>query len=68
MAAGVLGGLAVGAIAAGAAGAYYPPYPAYGPGYAPGYGPAYGGCYLQRQPMFDGYGNFVGYRRFRVCN
>ncbi len=53
VAAGVLGGLAVGAIAASA-------YP-YGP-----YG-GYGGCYLQNQPIYNGWGQFVGYRPVRVC-
>ncbi|WP_051952967.1 hypothetical protein [Methylocapsa aurea] len=54
VAAGILGGLALGAVA----GAAYP----YG-----GYAPAYGGCYMQNQPAYDGWGNFVGYRPVRVC-
>jgi hypothetical protein len=55
----VAGGLALGSLAASAAypGGYYP----YG-GY---YGPA--GCYLQRQPAYDEWGQFVGYRPVRVC-
>ncbi len=61
------GGLALGAIAAGA-------YGAYGPGYGYGYGyPAYGygaygggGCW-QRQPVYDAYGYFRGYRPVAVC-
>jgi hypothetical protein len=53
VAAGLLGGLAVGAIA----GSAYP----YGP-----YG-GYGGCYLQNQPVYNGWGQFVGYRPVRVC-
>ena len=28
----------------------------------------YAGCYFTRQPVVDGYGNIVGYRRIRVCN
>lgn len=28
----------------------------------------YSGCYFTRQPVVDGYGNIVGYRRIRVCN
>lgn len=28
----------------------------------------YGDCYLARQPVYDPYGNFVGYRRVQVCN
>ena len=66
IAAGVVGGLALGAIAGSAAAA-----PAYGYGY-PAYGPppepVYGGCYLTRQASYDPYGNFVGYRRVRVCD
>jgi hypothetical protein len=69
VAAGVIGGLAVGALAAGAANAYYPPaypgYPAYGPAYGPVYG---GGCYIQRQPVFGPYGQFLGYHRVRMCD
>lgn len=32
--------------------------------------PAYGydGCYLASQPVYDRYGNFIGYRRVQVCN
>lgn len=62
----VVGGLAAGAIIAGAAGAYgpYGPY-GYGPGYY-AYGPGYGpGCYFQRQRVWDGYG--WTWRRVRVC-
>jgi hypothetical protein len=60
VAAGVVGGLALGAIAAGAAGAYG------GPGYGYGYG-AYGApsC-IANQPIYDGWGNFRGYRRVYV--
>jgi hypothetical protein len=50
-AAGVIGGLALGAIAAGAAGG--------------GYGYGYG-C-VANQPVYDPYGNFVGYQRVRVA-
>lgn len=53
VAAGVLGGLALGAVAASAY-----PYGAYG---------EYGGCYLQSQPIYNGWGQFVGYRPIRVC-
>jgi hypothetical protein len=53
LAAGLIGGLAVGAIA----GSAYP-YGAYG---------GYGGCYLQSQPVYNGWGQFVGYRPVRVC-
>jgi hypothetical protein len=50
-----IGGVAAG-LALGAAGASTPYY----------YG--YSGCYFTRQPVVDGYGNIVGYRRIRVCN
>ena len=67
IAAGVVGGLALGAIAGSAASAA----PGYGYGYGyPAYAapaPAYGGCYIQRQATYDPYGNFAGYRRIRVC-
>jgi hypothetical protein len=58
VAAGVIGGLAAGAIIGSAARPYYG-YPAYAPE---------GGCYLARRPTYDGYGNFIGYRRMRVCD
>jgi hypothetical protein len=47
---GLIGGLAVGALAAGAAA-----------------GP-YGDCYVTRQPVYDDYGNFMGYRPAQVCD
>jgi hypothetical protein len=52
-AAGLVGGLAVGALAAGAYG--------YGYGY-----PAYGGSCVSNQPVYDSWGNFLGYRRVFV--
>lgn len=58
VAAGVIGGLAAGAIIAGSR-----PY-GYGPAYA--YGPGPGPC-VRRRAVYDGYGNFVGYRPVRVC-
>ena len=52
-AAGAVGGLALGALAAGA--------------YNGGYGYGYGyGC-VARQPVYDDWGNFVGYRRVRTA-
>lgn len=78
IAAGVLGGLAAGAIIGGAFGPRYygPGYGYYGPGYgyggyAPayygGYAPAYdGGCYLRRERFWDGYAWRV--RRVQVCD
>lgn len=61
VAAGVIAGAAVGALAAGAV-APYPYY--YGPPVAYAPAPA---CWFQRQPVFDYYGRVVGYRRVRVC-
>jgi hypothetical protein len=54
VAAGVLGGVALGALA----GSAY----AYGPAFY-----SYGGCYWQNQPAYDGWGNFVGYQPVEVC-
>ena len=68
VAAGVVGGLALGALAAGATNGYgygygYG-YPAYGAGYyAPVYGPS---CYLTRERVWNGY-TWVN-RRVRVCD
>ncbi|MBV9557377.1 MAG: hypothetical protein JO254_09875 [Pseudolabrys sp.] len=63
IAAGVIGGLAAGAIIGSAARPYY-----YGPGYGY-YGPAayaYGpGCYWHRERFWDGWGWRI--RRVRVC-
>lgn len=73
----LFGGLAAGAvlggvIAGGARG--YAPRPVYG-----GY-PAYDGeevyeapvvaprCFIDRQPAYNSWGDFVGYRRVRVCD
>jgi len=69
IAAGVIGGLAAGAIIGGALAAprYYGPYGYYGPGpyyYGAGYpGP---GCYVQRQRVWDGFMWRV--RRVEVCS
>jgi hypothetical protein len=54
-AAGLIGGLALGAAAANAN--------------QPGYyaAPAYGGCWIERRPVYDQWGNFIGRRRIRVC-
>ena len=60
LAAGIIGGLALGAIAAGSAQA--------APGY---YGPqrVYGGeCWMERREVTNSWGDVVGYRRIRVCN
>lgn len=64
VAAGVIGGLAAGALIGSAIAA--PPY--YGPGYYYGPGPAYYGphCWWERQRVWDGWGWRV--RRVRVCD
>jgi len=61
VAAGIIGGLAAGALIAGAANAYAPYY-----GYGPYYG-AYAGppCHIRRERVWDGYGWY--WRRVRVC-
>lgn len=65
VAAGVIGGLALGAVAAHAA---RPRYYAPSHSYEADYAPAYGGCFKQAQPVYDNWGNFAGYRKIRVCN
>jgi hypothetical protein len=64
VAAGVLGGLAAGAIIGSATHPY-----GYGPGYY-GYAPepVYNPCYRERRPVYDANGYFAGYRVVRVCN
>lgn len=64
VAAGVLGGLAAGAIIGSAV------RPAYGYGYGYGYpARAYGPpCARVRRPVYDAYGSFAGYRLTRVCD
>lgn len=74
--AGVIGGLALGAIAASASRRAY----AYDAGYGHGYAPVYGGgyaysnydgygaqCFIQKQRVYDDWGNYVGKRKVRVC-
>ncbi|MDF2115701.1 hypothetical protein PY365_08980 [Roseiarcaceae bacterium H3SJ34-1] len=55
------GGLAVGllgaAIVGGAIAASQPAYAA----------PVYGGCELRRQPVYNRFGDVIGFRRVRVC-
>ncbi|MCW2284361.1 hypothetical protein M2323_002090 [Rhodoblastus acidophilus] len=54
IAAGILGGAMIGAAAANAA----PPAPVYYD--APE-------CWMERRPMYDEFGNYIGRRRVRVC-
>ena len=62
IAAGVIGGLAAGAIIGGAAasGGYYGPAPVYYGAYGPG-----PGCVIRRERVWDGYGWRM--QRVRVC-
>lgn len=66
VAAGIIGGLALGALAAGSARAqtrtYYVPAPVYVPSYS------YGGCYDIEKPMYNRWGEFRGYRLVTVCD
>jgi len=69
IAAGVLGGLAVGALIAGSRPAYasgpvYVADPYYSPYAYPAYQPY---CYRTWQPVYDAWGRHVGDRRVRVC-
>ncbi|MDF2118735.1 hypothetical protein PY365_24495 [Roseiarcaceae bacterium H3SJ34-1] len=52
----------LGAAAAASAQPNYYPAPAYGYG-----GPYYGGCYWERRPVFDAWGNPRGTHPFQVC-
>lgn len=65
IAAGVIGGIAAGAIIGSAASQrnYYN-----GPSYVePSYAPVYSSCRVEREQVVDQYGR-VGYRRIRVCD
>jgi hypothetical protein len=66
VAAGIIGGLALGALAASSARAqtrtYYAPAPAYVPSYS------YGGCYDMEKPVYNRWGEFRGYRLVTVCD
>lgn len=72
--AGIIGGLAAGAIIGGAIANSGPGYYGPAPGYVAyeGYGAPYPmecpGGYWARRPRYDGYGNFVGWSRPRfIC-
>ncbi len=64
VAAGVIGGLAVGAIIGSQVNRGYYGGPGY---YESGYQPGYRECHTERQAIEDGYGN-VHMRRVRVCD
>jgi hypothetical protein len=64
IAAGVVGGLAAGAIIGSQANRSYYNGPAY---VEPSYAPVYGACHIERQEVEDGYGR-VRIRRVRVCD
>ncbi len=58
LAAGVVGGLALGGAIASSNQGYYGPAPVY----------SGGECWMERRPVVDYYGNVIRYRRIRVCN
>jgi hypothetical protein len=60
-----IGGFALGAIAGGALAQPAPQPPVYYGG--PAYAPVYGRCWRERRPVFDEYGDVIGFRRQRVC-
>jgi hypothetical protein len=64
VAAGIVGGLAVGAIIGSQANRDYYGGPGY---YESGYQPVYGDCHTERQQVVDQYGNYR-MRRVRVCD
>ncbi len=64
VAAGVIGGLAVGAVIGSQVNRGYYGGPGY---YESGYQPGYRECHTERQAIEDGYGN-VRMRRVRVCD
>ena len=51
------GGLAIGALAGGA----------FAGGYSGGYGGGYG-CWIDSRPVYNHWGDIIGYRRVRVCD
>jgi hypothetical protein len=63
VAAGVVGGLAAGAIIGSAASRNYYAGPAY---VEPSYAPVYGACHIEREQVVDAYG-YARVRRVRVC-
>jgi hypothetical protein len=64
IAAGVIGGLAVGAVVGSQVNRGYYGGPGY---YDNGYQPVYGACHTERQEFEDAYGR-IGVRRVRVCD
>jgi hypothetical protein len=68
IAAGIIGGLALGALAAGAARANTRTYYAPAPAYVPSYSYSYGGCYDVEKPVYNRWGEFRGYRLVTVCD
>jgi hypothetical protein len=64
IAAGVVGGLAAGAIIGSAASRNYYAGPAY---VEPSYAPVYGACHIEREQVVDAYG-YARIRRVRVCD
>lgn len=60
VAGGVAAGIIGGALIANSNAYAYPAY-GYGVAYAPS-------CWREARPMYDRFGNFLGYKRIRVCN
>lgn len=65
VAAGIIGGLAVGALAASADAHYYAPPPAYYYPPEPAYYPV---CYRENRPVYGPWHEFLGWRPVRVCS
>lgn len=65
IAAGIIGGLALGAIAAGAHAHDYAPAPAYYYPPEPAYAPA---CHRENRPVYGAWNEFLGWRPVRVCD
>jgi hypothetical protein len=65
VAAGIIGGLALGAIAASARPHYYAPPPAYAYPPEPAYYPV---CRTESRPVYGPWHEFLGWRPVRVCD
>ncbi len=61
----IIGGIAAGALFAGAIAAHSAPRYGYGYGYGYVHAPS---CWRERQPVIDPWGNVVRYRVVRVCH
>jgi len=68
LAAGVIGGLAIGALANSHPQPVYTPPPPPPPAYVDEYDAPIVRCHWVRQPLYDGYGDYAGSRHVRVCD